>query len=847
MSSLRQSVEVNDHPRLWLTLNDHPRLWLTQADVPRLRSWATSKNPMWRDAIAPLAERAKRAMDDGTVPGADGGGTSWEEYPTEMYASFFAFLSLVHPDEAARADYARRARELLMHVMNLVAAGGSGPFRNSIFSTNDRSRYYGEAFPLTVDWIYPHLSSSDKATIHAVFSGWVDDNLNGGTTTSDHPEPVGMTNNEQLVADPIITRWSANNYYLAHMRNLGLMGLSMDPADDPDGKLKQGFESAVGAFLYVNDHFRRTDGRGGLSPEGPYYAPESVSYLAQWLFALHTSGRDDIAKYGRHAAIATQPYWTDILLAWSHLYPPVPRVREAWEGPVWEAAWSCDGSREYIPDPIAIFGPLGIYFARTGNTVPLELTRWIQENFPWGGPEKLTERASQGDPISASMLYFMLFEPGYEKPSDPRPRLFPRTYLAEGIGHLFSRTGWDDQSSFLRFICGWLSVDHQHGDGNHFGLWRKGEWLTKDRTGYGEENPHSGYHNTLAIKNEEGDNSEAWSRSNAQAGSQWPLIPAGDGKLLRHSSGKTLLYALGDSTALYNSTLLSMSDVVHASRSLVWIKPDHVVLYDRAESKTEGRFKRFWMQLPSNAVVQGKSIGATTLGGQELFVTTVLPEDATLEVASSGGNPAPNVLMTHRLKVETPSPRLRERFLHVVQGGDSGATRDAPTLIRSTSTPAYVGVVVAKTAVLFPAEFPTATGNDVVEYTVPADVTRQVVSGLEPGGGYTVTVESGQVSVQKGGAVRADEAGVVIFPPDEPEPGPGTDGGIWLNDGGAPSWPDGGSSPGANDGGVSSGAVDKLVGGCQLGGAGEGLSLLFLLLGVGFVARFFVRGALRRL
>ncbi|MBW2734601.1 MAG: hypothetical protein JRH20_19610, partial [Deltaproteobacteria bacterium] len=47
VSSRHQSVEINDHPRLWLT----------QADVPRLRSWATSKNPMWRDAIAPLAER----------------------------------------------------------------------------------------------------------------------------------------------------------------------------------------------------------------------------------------------------------------------------------------------------------------------------------------------------------------------------------------------------------------------------------------------------------------------------------------------------------------------------------------------------------------------------------------------------------------------------------------------------------------------------------------------------------------------------------------------------------------------------------------------------------------------
>ena len=29
-----------------------------------------------------------------------------------------------------------------------------------------------------------------------------------------------------------------NNYYLAHARNLGLMAMALDPADDPGGALR---------------------------------------------------------------------------------------------------------------------------------------------------------------------------------------------------------------------------------------------------------------------------------------------------------------------------------------------------------------------------------------------------------------------------------------------------------------------------------------------------------------------------------------------------------------------------------------------------------------------------------
>jgi hypothetical protein len=740
----------------------HPRLWLTAADLPRLRRWAVSSNPFWQKGLLVAATAGKRVMDAGTVPGRDPGHPGATQHPTEMYAQIFAFMSLVHPDEATRDDYGKRARTLLMAVMKQAVKGvGKGPFRGKTFATYDRSRWHGEAFPLVVDWIYPRLSANDKATIRKVFERWIDENRQARTTGFNHPTPVGLTNDPKLLRDPLAVRWSANNYYTAHMRNLGLMGLALDPADDVNGKLRKGFETAVGAFLYVNDHLRRGDSRGGLSPEGPYYAPESVSYITQLLLALYTSGRDDVATFGKQVSIAQSPYWRDIFSGWFQLYPPAPRVVHQWQGPLWEAAWSGDGSVQSIRDPIALWGPLGIYYYYRGDRKQLDQVRWIQQHFPRGGKAKLLERAARSEPMLDAMLYFLLYGPGYRDPEDPRPR-HPKTHLAAGIGHLFARTGWSEQASFFRFICGYNTIDHQHCDGNHFGLWRKGEWLTRDRTGYADTNPHSQYHNTLSIENDPPKTSESWVKRMARSGSQWMGMPAGDGVIVRHSASMGYVYALGDATALYNSKELAARNVKHASRSIVWLKPDHVVFLDRAETGRAGRFKRLWQQLPSPGVISGQRVTAKTPKGQRVFLTTLLPKDATIKVELGGGKPVDASIMTHRVSVAPKRSAKRVLFLHVLQGADRGAKADVATLITVTEG-RYRGVAVKGVAVLFPEVVGAAPTT--LRYRVPAGVKRQVVCGLKPNAGYRVTTSgrggSAEVTITAGGKTKTDSAGVL--------------------------------------------------------------------------------------
>lgn len=766
-------------PRTPASVAGHPRLWLTAADLPRLRAWASESNPLYRDGLALLAERARQEMDEGRVPDQDCGNVGYEEYPTEMYAELFAFLSLVENDAAVRADNAARARTLLMHIMNAAAQGPATsenytcngtrqypPFRHPDFATEDRDRirYHGEAFPLTVDWIYPALTDQDKATIRRVFLRWSGEVISRGYH---HPEPVGLVNDPALLADSQQVRFSGNNYYAAHMRNLGLMALALDPADDPDGALRAYLDNAVGAYLYIFEHLTRHDSRGGLLPEGLEYSPQTIGYVTQFLLALHTAG----APYPPTATLAVNPFWGESLTAYLHSLSPAP-VSSDEGGTIYQPAFYGDGQTYHLPDFISAFAPIGLYDLVTANAARLNTIRWLQTHTAPGGADLLAERVRNPNDFREAALYFMLFDPAAAA-SDPRPALAPN-FLAPGLNRLFSRTDWSTDAAWLTFGLSWNSIDHQMADGNSFAFYRGGEWLTKGRVGYAdiaEGIASSEFYNAVAIENDRpvGRDDDDWRMDLWRRGSQWNYVNSGDPTLLAHSATATYLYTLGDATRLYNATNEGAADVQHASRSLLWLKPDHIIVYDRAETGKAGRFKRWWLQLARPAAVSGKRATAQTAGGQQLFVTALLPANATLTAVNSNeqhieDTAAANDPMKVRLRTDAPGNPRAVRFLHVLQGAGGGATAHEATVIRSEDS-AFEGAVVENTAALFPVNLGAAPAS--LAYVVPAGITRHLITGLTPGAGYTVqmaNVAGGiRVTLQAGGGQRADSGGVLLI------------------------------------------------------------------------------------
>ena len=754
----------------------HPRLWLTESDLPRLRTWASTSNPLWRDALKPLAERAKTEMDRGDVPRRDCGSTEYEAYPTESYAELFAFMSLVENDAALRADYASRARTLLMGIINIALAGpatqanytcpenqqtGYPPYRSPRFFTEDsnRARWHGEAFPLVVDWIYPSLSSADKQSIRTVFLRWSQEIIERGYH---RPTPIGLTNDTALLADNEQVRWSGNNYFTAHMRNLGMMAISFDPADDANNTLRNYLGNATGAWLYIFDTLTRNESRGGLLPEGYEYSPQTASYAIQFLLSLRTAGLDTC---GTHCQLSANPFWNDFVTSFYHSLSPAP-IQEAGLGPVHLPAWYGDGENYHASDYISAFGALGIYDTITNNASRLASLRWAQTNIMPGGAAGFIRRAANPDDFRQTILYFMLYDPQAATPSDPRPAL-PLTFHAAGLNTILSRTSWDNNASWFSYSLPWNQIDHQQANANHFEWYRAGEWLTKARNGYpdiAEGIASSEFKNLPALENNRPDRDTTdWRTDLWQRGSQWNLVNSGNPQLLANSSNSDYTYALGDATRLYNSSSENASDILHASRSIMWIKPDAVVVFDRTQSSTANRFKRWWLQLANPATVNANRALSTTPGGQQLQVTSLLPQGAQLTAVNTNEahieqTAARNEPMRVRLRIDAPGNPQQANFLNVLQAANANVALPGVTLVQSANQD-FSGAQVGGTVVLFP----NSVGGSVssLSYTSAANADTHIITGLTPNTGYSLNINGNSVTLQTGGIRQSDSGGVL--------------------------------------------------------------------------------------
>jgi hypothetical protein len=794
----------------------HPRLWIRAEDVPRLRAWATASNPMYARGLRPAVDAATATYDAKFFPGGqpnpswpDPGQTNWVAYATEAYAEMFAFMSLVDPDPTARAAHGARARNLLMHVMNEAAKGedasqSPAPFRGSGFATYNRANYWGEAFGLTVDWAYPYFTAADKATLRAVFRRWADDCVNAATTNEEHPQPVGVMNDPALLADKRQLRWAANNYFTGHMRQLTLLSLALDPADDPPvdpQKPASALGNTVGSYLadvtgaWLYQQYAvyadaataaaalgvPADGlgvaAGGLSVEGFLYG-ESLGNLHQALLALHTAGQDDPARVGPQAALWASPYWDRVVDGFLHSLTPAaatPAGSDAYLGPVYGMASYGDLLSFWItPEHMTTFASLGVLDQVTGRQDRLPALRWIDAEVIQGGAGALYDRAANvwgNSYASQSILYYLLFDPAAPAPVDPRPGR-PLVFLDPTLGRALARTDWTGDATWFDYLGNWEALNHQLGSCNQIELFRKGEWLVKERSGYANDQVGmtSDYHDTLAVQNDTPSNLQWFEGQTAARGGQWTNgMNAGD-PTVRLGAGDGWVYAYGDATNLYNrpgqTPAESAMDVTHASRSVVWLAPDHVVVYDRATTRSANRFKRWNLTVTASPVVSGKTATVTTPAGQRLTISTLLPATAVLTAsAAEAFNAVAELEPTRfRLMVEDPARPTDVRFLHVIEAADAGSAVGSTRALHSSAGAAFQGAAVAGAVVMFPVDPGAAFAG--TSWTAPTGTGLQLVGGLTPGGRYGVSVAPASggllVTVASGGAGVADAAGVLV-------------------------------------------------------------------------------------
>lgn len=828
-------------PPIPFPVSGHPRLWLTAADLPRLQSWATASNPVYQESLPVLnvaissyyscfpgqALGAKNPTPAANYP--DLGDTQgYQGVLTEECAMILAFHSLIDPNPANRIQYAQAARNLIMYALNQAALGFSVgvPFRDPQFCTFNRASFTGYEWPLVVDWIYnqtdannnPILTAADKAVVQQVFLMWCVEDY-GINTTGNNPGSQGVVNSPALFPSGKPNRWASNNYYVAHARNLTMMALSIDPADDVQGNLsvppsivgnslRSFIVDGTGAWLYqlygmMGDQSAVAQAyqlpgnptaagfglaSGGLPPEGFLYG-ESYGYILGQLLALQTAGFNDPSLSGPQIALIGAPVWDRYVQGFISSLTPAAQVNPTatYYGPIYQFAGYGDMLRDYVtPDFMRPFSLLALLEQENGQTTHLNAARWFTRNAPTGGASTLASRIS--DPwtwgVGDTLLAYMLFDPSAPLPTDPRPS-YPTEFYDAPAGRIVAHSDWSAMGSMFSYKASWESINHQDATGGQFELYRKGEWLTSEMSNYDNnaQGLTSVYHNTLALQNwcSAGIPNLNWNEPTEWAnGSQWMWGFAASDPTTVTSSGTGYIYAASDLTGMYNRPSNipadAANDVTQATRSIVWMNhlggSDYIVVYDRAASTHPGLFKRWNLCLVNPPATQvdpfGTTIATETMAdGQQLFVQTLLPQNASVTFfnGASQMNPVAELEpMQYVYTVQDGSVPTTTRFLHVLQGADAGVIMASATYVQSTSGTAFDGAVFAANVVYFP------TNSGAVAATTlpaPAGVHSALVTGLAANTAYGVLISpdgngGNVIAITPGGSsATADSAGVL--------------------------------------------------------------------------------------
>ncbi len=344
------------------------------------------------------------------------------------------------------------------------------------------------------------------------------------------------------------------------------------------------------------------------------------------------------------------------------------------------------------------------------------------------------------------------------------PRTGTPSYLAPGAGLVLARSDWTPTATFVSLQSGPThgDSDHQHCDQGHFELVRGADALLVDPGDYGGAATLN--HNSLLFDDrgaslDYAPNQGVWGR---------------DARIRRFHDAGAVVYAEGDFADAYRPAKLPYGKprtVTRAERSLLYVRPSTLVVYDRA-GVLDPTFDVTWI---AHAAVAPTGAGATTSiarGASRADVETLLPRSARASILKEP-TPSPSTLRessavkgpSWRLEIKTPRGATERRLLHVVTAGPAGAPATPSTLVEGDAVDgALFGDPAARTLAIFPRdgwEMPRSGAT----WTSPQGA-RVVVTGLVPGmrykfdfaprGGHCLS------RLSEGEGPAADEAGVIV-------------------------------------------------------------------------------------
>lgn len=207
-----------------------------------------------------------------------------------------------------------------------------------------------------------------------------------------------------------------------------------------------------------------------------------------------------------------------------------------------------------------------------------------------------------------------MYQPG--QPPKPLGDLWP-TYHGSGTGHVFARSAWTSDATYLHFTAGPYTESHAHRDQGQLLLFKR-EWLGFDanmvsRSGINQDEE---FHNLVRL------------RRNTTVLRQ------------REGAGPSQLYGLVDDADFVwlggnlAPAYFSADGVSTLEREVLFVKPDVVVVFDRVATTPASTAE--WLFSSPHSPVQSNGGATVTFTGPQttLVARRIHPASATTAVAT---------------------------------------------------------------------------------------------------------------------------------------------------------------------------------------------------------------------
>ena len=620
---------------------DHPRLFFNSDTWPEVRRRALGAEHEWYLATKARVDRLLAELEGEAQP-----------EPRELgpQAAWAAFVFLV-TDDPRYLELSKKCLDTSLR------------FYDACFEEKKSVNWYSTSrvhATLAWDWLYNHLTEEERAGFMSRLVRAIDNVLTARPTiyrenmSGYNTGFYGVRNclwfiGATAFGTGIETERAGEWLVWGHDENVKMLEHRKKACGDDGGGASPTLGYVFGAYPWAEQNFFYT----WLSSTGENVAPDwpHSAWLANYVIWNRIAAEPRPLQFG----YGDTPHTTNELRT-GQLYSHMANIRHLYGESAPEAAVLARGVQEILP----------------GRSYS---TSWFIY------PSLLTRLDDSSQPLAPGSL--------------PHARHF------EAMGQVFMRSGTGADDTYCLFTCGGVLRQHRHFDALNFVIYHRGFLALDSGTRYLEfdNGQHlANYyaqtvaHNCVVIHQPGEPPARYWGGTvegnhggqHKQLGSVLEAFEAND----------DFVYVAGDATACYQHGVIKREGQAElgekcslATRQLVFLLPNHFVVFDRVTSTDPGYRKDWLLHTAHEPVISGKTIRADHRQGR-MLLRTLLPADAVLtpvggpgkEYYAAGKNwsivdrglKPENLAMMGQWRVEvTPgAARAEDVFLHVIQVGD---------------------------------------------------------------------------------------------------------------------------------------------------------------------------------